>query len=317
MKRLISFLTFILLCVPFSFADVSLIAVLNNNGEISTYTSTTAFKDALDNAQEGAIISLSGGNFVGANITKNVTVRGSSMMPGENPTILNGNFEININSSSSGTLTLEGLYVQGQCSLVQGNVINFMKCYFNVVRTNQSYLTINAVRAIHCIFENYVNIINTPNCKSLEFLNCYVESISKDNSIGMEMTNCVISNISGSNLSSFNNCIIHNGANLNICTFNNCVSNKVQLPGSIYAGNKYLPEISDFSMFFKEGGGVYELKDEYATTLIGGDGTQVGMYGGSLPFSTSNSGLKITKFNVASKTTSDGMLPIEISIEAE
>ncbi len=60
----------------------------------------------------------------------------------------------------------------------------------------------------------------------------------------------------------------------------------------------------------------YELKDEYAGSWLGDDGTQAGAHGGFLPFDPTPTNPQITKFNVSSKTTADGMLSVDIEVKA-
>ena len=59
----------------------------------------------------------------------------------------------------------------------------------------------------------------------------------------------------------------------------------------------------------------YQLTDE-AAKYLGSDGKQVGLYGGSLPFSLKTNYPQIKKFTVAPESTSDGKLKIEIEIDA-
>lgn len=310
------FLTIVLslLGLQKSFADVALIAVLNHEGEITTFTSSNSFKAAVDAAVDGDVITLSSGNFNAVDINKNLTIRGAGMMPGENPTILSGNFTIDIDSQKTGSLTLEGIYIPNTCSMNQANEMTFLKCYFRALTANHNKLIINSIRGIHCFITQYFSVVNKENCKSIEFINSFLESAQQDNKTGCNFTNSVISTCTASNLANYSNCIILNLTVSSYATFNNCVSNKFNFKGQpITAGNKYLPEITDF---FKEDSQAYELKDEYKTMLLGSDGTQVGIYGGNLPFTPQTTSLKITKFNVASKTTVDGKLPIEIAVDA-
>ena len=58
------------------------------------------------------------------------------------------------------------------------------------------------------------------------------------------------------------------------------------------------------------------LKEELQSTWLGDDGTQVGIYGGFLPFDPTPTNPQITKFNVASKTTADGKLSVDIEVKA-
>lgn len=72
MKKLIVSL-FVLLCTTMSFAQTSLLATLSHEGSISTYYGSSALKEALEKATDGDAITLSAGQFLAANITKNVT----------------------------------------------------------------------------------------------------------------------------------------------------------------------------------------------------------------------------------------------------
>ena len=60
----------------------------------------------------------------------------------------------------------------------------------------------------------------------------------------------------------------------------------------------------------------FELIDEAKTKYLGNDGTEVGIYGGNLPFDPTPSNPQITKCNVASKSTADGKLSVDIEVRA-
>jgi len=51
------------------------------------------------------------------------------------------------------------------------------------------------------------------------------------------------------------------------------------------------------------------------TEYLGSDGTQVGAYGGSTPFNPVSQLPVITNFSVADKTTPDGVLNVEMTVE--
>ena len=57
-----------------------------------------------------------------------------------------------------------------------------------------------------------------------------------------------------------------------------------------------------------------DLTDEAKATYLGTDGTPVGMYGGPMPFDLTPTYPQITKMNVASKTTADGKLSVDIEL---
>ena len=60
----------------------------------------------------------------------------------------------------------------------------------------------------------------------------------------------------------------------------------------------------------------FTLTDEAAAQYLGTDGTQVGIYGGNLPYNEEISIPQITKCNVASKSTADGKLSVDIEVKA-
>lgn len=58
----------------------------------------------------------------------------------------------------------------------------------------------------------------------------------------------------------------------------------------------------------------YELTDEIKA-LKTSDGTQVGIYGGNMPFEQTTTVPQISKFSVAPRTSADGKLSIDIEVE--
>ena len=84
----------------------------------------------------------------------------------------------------------------------------------------------------------------------------------------------------------------------------------------------FLYTTKSVSDVFKTWGGTYndvqsfELTDEAKTKYLGDDGKELGIYGGNLPFTPNPTNPKITKFNVASKSTADGKLSVDIEVKA-
>lgn len=67
---------------------------------------------------------------------------------------------------------------------------------------------------------------------------------------------------------------------------------------------------------FKDGNSYNDLTDEAKAKYLGTDGTPVGMYGGVMPFNQIPTYPRITKMNVANRTTADGKLSVEIEVSA-
>jgi len=88
--------------------------------------------------------------------------------------------------------------------------------------------------------------------------------------------------------------------------------------------NKQVSTLSDlFKTYSDTGSGSYikdnddfTLTDEAAAQYLGTDGTQVGVYGGNLPYNEEVSIPQITKCNVASKSSADGKLSVDIEVKA-
>ena len=58
----------------------------------------------------------------------------------------------------------------------------------------------------------------------------------------------------------------------------------------------------------------FELTETAATTYLGDDGKQVGIYGGTNPFAPTPTNPQVKKFTIDS-TTSDGKLKVTINVE--
>lgn len=88
-----------------------------------------------------------------------------------------------------------------------------------------------------------------------------------------------------------------------------------------YVPNNTNTVISDLSTIFKTFNGenyneyeTFELTSTAASTYLGDDHTQVGMYGGSMPYEAFPSHPIITKCTVAEKSTPAGKLSVDIEV---
>lgn len=306
-------------------AQSSQIATLFHDGKITNYTSGTALSEALAAAEDGDVISLSSGIFQAADITKNVTIRGAGMGYPElggttAPTILTGKFNIECPESANNSLTLEGLVHNEVITPHKADNATILKCQFNQFSTTSSSQDEwNNIRFIHCI----ISEINSPNKTSVQFVNSVISK------------NCNLSSSISTKSFQFDNCVVYN--NYNVCissmtnsivvlqrpsdygpannieassSLNNCIIAGCQKYEAVNGGNKFCNASEIFSSE-----GLYNLSDTMKE-FKGTDGKEVGIHGGSLPFSPVTTNLKISKFKVAERTTADGKLPIEIEIES-
>ncbi len=301
-------------------AQSSQIATLFHDGNITNYTSGTALKDAMAAAVDGDVISLSSGLFQASDINKNVTIRGAGMGYPElggatAPTILTGDFKISCPESNEHNLVMEGLVHNESITLTAANNATISKCQFSNVNGSSSNNKWKNIRFIHCI----ISKIDAPSETSVQFVNSV---ISKECDLGLsdsesyQFDNCVVYVSEYVSRSSMTNSVvvlqrrytyteISSSSSLNHCIIAGCDKYK-----AANGGNKFC---NASEIFASEG--LYNLT-ETMKEFKGTDGTEVGIHGGSLPFSPLTTNLKITKFKVAERTTADGKLPVEIEIES-
>lgn len=326
MKKMFLSLVAAMLCATAIFAQSSMLATLSHNGKISTYYGASALSDAYKAADNGDIITLSSGSFNAVNLEKAITIRGAGMAIDSTaqtePTILMGDFNINIPDSIDSRLTLEGIY-HNLTITITGDFKNgtFLKDRFNkITYTNRS--TIKNLTMIHCKVSNQLYISGG---SSVSCLNSYINNPTTNSNGNFEFVNCIIYkyNFGETEIgkSSFKNSFLYsnsgNGLSSSAVAYN-CVG--IGLSGMFI----YIPNTTNstksFQEVFKTYTGTYndnenfELTDEAKSTLKGIDGTQIGIYGGNMPFSTIPTNPQITKCNVAAKSTADGKLSVDITV---
>lgn len=329
-------------CAAVSYAQSSMLATLNHEGTVSTFYGATALRDAHNAAVHGDVITLSSGSFVSTDITKAITLRGAGMevdtLSGTEPTVISGDFSIQIADTVSQRLTIEGIYHNHNLKY-KGTLTNalFLKNRLYNIDMGTSTAVMKNASFIHCRIADYFRLNDN---SSASCINCAIEDPSSNNSTtsNFEFQNCVIvrtSQIYYINSSTFKNCLIwfagystgygsdgieHSCMAYNCLGFNQGRESVFKdVPNST---NTY---INDIKTVFKTYTGQslqkldsenFELTDEAKSKYLGTDGTQVGIYGGSLPFTSTPSNPQITKCNVAAKSTADGKLSVDIEVKA-
>ncbi len=322
--RVQAFLFCLVLTNVLSVAQSSQMATLLHDGEITNFYSATAFIDALDAAVDGDVISLSSGSFTAKDITKNVSIRGvgytvKGYNENEQPTVLTGTFNIKNPKSEIHQLTLEGIVNNSSVYIAASGGFTALKCQFQTIHSNL-LSEATEIGFIHCIIDN-INTTNASNTVTISIVNSVIESGLKSGSkTNIQYTNSVVA----VDHSAENSTIVNTVMKINRTTglTNTSLANSCHVTNSIiincdksYAtgsGNKHLP---DGSQVFADGS-FYELKDEYKQ-MQGVDGTEVGIHGGNMPFTPITSRPRISKFNVAAKTTADGKLSVDIEVKGE
>lgn len=324
MKKLFLSLVAALMAATATYAQSSMLATLSHDGEITTFYGASALAQAHAAAVSGDVITLSSGTFSAINITKGVTIRGAGMafdpQTQSEPTIITNDFIIEIPTTDTSRLTIEGIYHNASI-YYKGTLTGamFMKSRFKTISYNNSNDRIVNLTMLHCKVANNIDLSTN---SSAACINCVVYNPYSNNSAtsNYEFTNCIVKhNTDYLHSSSFKNCYIY-ASNYRLNFSNvafNCVSNYSYMFSNVPANNN---KIAATSAVFKSFDGTYsdqqtfELTDAAKETYKGIDGTEIGIYGGNMPFSAVTTNPQITKCNVAAKSTADGKLSVDIEV---
>lgn len=328
MKKL--FLSLVaLIATTMSFAQSTLVATLSHGSNITMYYGTYALRDAYNAAVSGDIINLSGGSFQAVDIKKAVTLRGVGI-DDVNPTYITNYFTIEIPSGDTKRMSMEGIRCANNITM-KGTFSNayFLKCQLWGVSFNSSSEAKNILFA-NCKITNGVGLNGN---STAQFVNSYTNGFTSTEASSATFVNCMIN--TGVTASSqiintqLTNCILWhlgNGANSlpGSTITNNCIAVPKGNNGSLFYNSttNHNSQLADFTDVFKNFTGSYsdsetfELTDAAKTKYLGNDGTEVGLYGGIMPYTSTPSYPQITKMKVANKTTADGKLSVEIEVSA-
>ena len=285
-------------------------------------------------AENGDVITLSSGQFNAVDITKPITLRGAGMsvstdsINSHEATIVQGDFTINLADSLEGRIVMEGLYFN-QSVTYAGVLKNaqFLKCRFSKftgkstpIMTNSSFINcrINDVILLYANSNAYFinslvcNPVSLESSSSVEFDNCFIKFDNHYSDAGQASS--VVN-------SYYKNSIIQvTRNNYNIpssCTAYYCVGiGYVGLFNNLISKNttNRTANIDVFKTY--EINGKILILIALNVNYLGTDGTQVGVYGGNLAYDENPTIPQITKCNVASKSTADGKLSVDIEVKA-
>lgn len=324
-KFIVFFMVLVAMCATEAKAQSSLLATLNHEGAISTYYGATALQQAHEAAANGDVITLSSGTFLSVDITKAVTLRGAGMAldaaTQTEPTVLANDFNITIDDEVTDRLTIEGIYSDQQINIKKLKKAMFLKDRIRSISIPGSSDYGTDLTFIHCrITERYSGWNKSNN--SAMFQNCIVSYISGYN---YSFKNCLVRQDNANNAftmcynSEYKNCLLINPCSYNssITMYNNLYfcSKKIECPNNTnikLANND--ERIKNLLTYSDDND--YKLTEEAKAIMKGTDGTEVGIYGGSLPYDPTPTNPQISKFNVAAKTTADGKLSVDIEVKS-
>lgn len=332
MKKIITLC--VALCATIATYAQQQLATLNHNDTITVFSGIDALVNAHTAAVNGDVITLSSGYFNSTTITKAITIRGAGMaidsVAGTTPTVLNGTLGIGVPNDTLHHLTIEGISIPNSfivCTVAYRP--QFIKCKIYWFSHNNSQSTIQNVSMVNCIVQN-TSVSNVQYVNSVVF------------SVGSTVTGCTFNNcVAGvGNVASHTctNSILFAAINYdgqpsyssNYCVgitpysfwgANNSHSCNYYDPSTLTNNNRNYSGNTAFSSVFKTfrgnfvDGENYELLDN--STLLGSDGTQVGIYGGVMPFNPYVRHPRIGRCNVANRSTADGKLSVDIEVISE
>lgn len=270
------------------------------------------------------------------------------------PTIIQGNLVLNIPETATDNFILEAIdlshyiYYCGTLKAPQ-----FIKSRMNGIEqsTSDNNARVTDASALHCIISVRFNL---PANSSATLINCYVRDpycIDAKTSC-FEMQNCVIRCEIPNNIqtSTIRNSIIiyeHGGksgskhyALAPTTAAYNCVGVWTRKYGTAYTEGDYLfyfqtnttnTELSRqtaYTNIFKDydfysnnlsnfSTTRLELAESFKSLYKGSDGTELGIYGGTFPFDPISTNPRITKCEVAGKTTADGKLSVTVEVNGQ
>ncbi len=327
MKRII-FAICTLLCANVLLAQEQL-AVLRHNDSTSVFYGQTAFEQAYNAATHGDIITLSDGIFKVPRASngnyvvmrKGITVRGNGAVADtarrSTGTYFMEAFNVNYLGDSL-QFSAEGIYF-ANFGAYNSYDIKLTRCYMNYFSQN------GGVQATNCIIKGDVSGTSSRN-------NTYI--------------NCVINHSGNYYLPNYvicNHCIISGNDyyNHSVYQFNNCVviksgGNDTILNGAVdysvligFTGSNSPASSGNVAMslsdVFENWDGeslptdleTYVLKSSVSDSIQSIDGSEVGIFGGFMPFDWRPSYSIIKRFNVANRTTADGKLSVDIEVISE
>ena len=316
-----------LLCANVLFAQEQL-AVLRHNDSTSVFYGRSAFVQAYNASTHGDIITLSDGIFSApSQINKGITVRGNGAV-------------VDTARKSTGTYFMESFRVTCDTLEFVAEGIYFdwfdddlADCNIKLSKCIIRYLE-NCVggEITNCIIKNGGISIMSGNVPRSTIINSVIRCYYDGHIRGLpDFVDCRNSIIIGKGdiyetYTQYSNCIIINKGTTNDTIVDNKTNNSILIDwdstSHMASTDNVFMSVSDV---FENWDGetisydpeTYRLKSSVSDSIVGIDGSEVGIFGGFMPFEWRPSYSIIKRFNVANRTTADGKLSVDIEVISE
>lgn len=308
-------------------ATERLTAVLQHNGTPSAFYGDSAFIQAVEAAEPGDLITLSAGVFLPhKNITKALKIQGQGIktqIDGGNDRYSNSHLNFNIPKEQE-SLVLEGIKF---CNSVSNfgalNSAKIRRCTFlyNLRLTDNESATVSDCEISQCNFTEKIGqvaygvIYCDKNTSNLYIHNCLLhgDQIKTDAVIDR----CVIMGLADGSNHSIKNSIFKTQSTDLVTTMryiNVLYYTTSAIKEPLYKENMIELSNDELNALFKSTD-TYELTDEAAAKYVF-DGSQIGAYGGSTPYTLVPAIPQITSATVPSTVSADGQMQISFTVEA-
>lgn len=316
-------LLFVMMSLANSGIAQTQVATLQHGEDFSAFYGVNAFIEAHEAAVDGDVITLSSGNFNSTDITKAITLHGAGIynenLTNITPTYLSGNVNINILNEDL-FLYVEGIYFHNWIYVI--GILNharFTKCRFDYINATGEY-GMDDVEFNNCymISEHWIRSVNY----NVRFNNCIIDNLLAGGT-SIHMYNCIVFCHDVNHLYAYNSIIWKWTSPSDNCYFYNCIGIN---SGAFGAGHTSNCITSTFEEVFNIFNGDfashpyymdYTLTDAIISNFQGNDGSQVGVFGGAMPYNPRPSYLILNNTTVAGQSDVNGNLNVNIEIIEE
>lgn len=292
------------------------VATLSHNGTVSAFYGPTALTSAVTAATAGDTIHLAAGTYISPEtITKALVIRGTNITNGY-PTVISGDLTLDMNNANA-TMVLEGLFFNDILyfkGTLQSLEITKCRIYQSEPASTATYNQITINQSLLAGYIDYIGItsnVTLYNCVIGDYYDCSASSPT-------QIDNCIVKYQSGTgeDYKNYTNCIIHGASSYNDVNANYCA-----FVGGSGSGNvrnswnsvSYATLFTDFTGTYSDNL-TYALTASAQTTYVGSGGTEIGIYGGLLPYNPAPNYPQISTLSVAEQSDEDGTLQVEIQL---